>query len=168
MGFESAPRQTTADFLTSLTSPTERIVKPGYEDKTPRTAAEFVVAWKRTPEYAALIRDIEAYEDKYPIGGPSVAEFTAWRRAQQAPQQYVFYYHYISTLTVKYQLIVIQEGSIPVYPFPLSTGHVMRRSRLPEIKRGCQCHYFACRWKYYLGIGCWYEGDHENPMHASC
>jgi hypothetical protein len=44
MGFESAPRQTTADFLAFLTSPTERIIKLGYEDKTPRTAAEFVAA----------------------------------------------------------------------------------------------------------------------------
>jgi hypothetical protein len=102
MGFESALKQTTADFLTSLTSPAERIVKPGYEDKTPRTAAEFVAAWKRTPEYAALIRDIEAYEEAYPIGGPSVTEFTVSRRAQQAPQQYVFYYHYVSILTVNY------------------------------------------------------------------
>jgi ATP-binding cassette subfamily G (WHITE) protein 2 (PDR) len=98
MGFEPAPRQTTADFLTSLTSPAERIVKPGFEDKTPRTAAEFASAWKRSPEYAALIRDIEAYDEKYPIGGPSVAEFTLSRRAQQAPHQYVYHchYHYIT------------------------------------------------------------------------
>lgn len=98
MGFEPAPRQTTADFLTSLTSPAERIVNPGFEDKTPRTAAEFVSAWTRSPEYAALIREIEAYDEKYPIGGPSVAEFTLSRRAQQALHQYVYHchYHYIT------------------------------------------------------------------------
>jgi hypothetical protein len=94
LGFESAPRQTTADFLTSLTSPAERIVKPGFEGKTPCTAAEFVSAWKRSPEYAALVRDIEVYEETYPIGGPSVVEFTLSRRAQQAPQQYVYHCHY--------------------------------------------------------------------------
>jgi hypothetical protein len=91
MGFEAAPRQTTADFLTSLTSPAERIVKPGFEDKTPRTAAEFELAWKKSLEYAALVRDIEVYEETYPIGGPSVAEFTLSRRAQQAPYQYVYH-----------------------------------------------------------------------------
>ena len=98
MGFEPAPRQTTANFLTSLTSPAERIVKPGFEDKTPCTAAEFVSAWKQSPEYAALIRDIEVYDETYPIGGPSVAEFTLSRMAQQAPHQYVYYchYHYIT------------------------------------------------------------------------
>jgi ATP-binding cassette subfamily G (WHITE) protein 2 (PDR) len=93
MGFESAPRQTTADFLTSLTSPAERIVKHGYEHKTPRTVAEFVAAWKRSPEYATLMRDIDVYEEKYPIGGPSAVEFTASRRAQQSLQQYVYRSH---------------------------------------------------------------------------
>lgn len=89
MGFKPAARQTTADFLTALTSPTERvlIIKQGFEDKTPRTAEEFVYAWRQSPEYAALIRDIEAYEDLYPIGGPSVAEFAISMRAQQAPRQ---------------------------------------------------------------------------------
>lgn len=89
MGFESAPRQTTADFLTALTSSAERIaiVKRGFEGKTPRTAEEFVCAWKQSPEYAALIRDIEVYEDLHPMGGPSVAEFTISGRVQQAPQQ---------------------------------------------------------------------------------
>jgi len=96
MGFESAPRQTTADFLTSLTSPAERIVKPGFEDKVPRMAAEFVAAWRGSSDYAALVRDIEMYEEVYPIGGPSVAEFTASRRAQQAPHQYVYHCHYIT------------------------------------------------------------------------
>jgi ATP-binding cassette subfamily G (WHITE) protein 2 (PDR) len=96
MGFEPAPRQTTADFLTALTSPAERIVKPGFEDKTPRTAAEFVAAWKRSPEYAALLRDIKEYEEVYPIGGPSVTEFTVSRWARQAPHQYVYHCYCIT------------------------------------------------------------------------
>jgi hypothetical protein len=37
-------RQTTADFLTSLTSPAERIVKPGFENMVPRTPDEFAIA----------------------------------------------------------------------------------------------------------------------------
>jgi hypothetical protein len=43
IGFECASRQTTAGFLTSLTSPAERLVKPGFENKTPRTAEEFAL-----------------------------------------------------------------------------------------------------------------------------
>lgn len=37
-GFVCAERQTTGDFLTSLTNAAERIVAPGWESKVPRTA----------------------------------------------------------------------------------------------------------------------------------
>ena len=41
MGYDCPQRQTTADFLTSLTNPTECFVRPGYENKVPRTPEEF-------------------------------------------------------------------------------------------------------------------------------
>ena len=54
-------RQTTADFLTSLTNPAEREPLPGYEDKVPRTAQEFETFWKNSPEYAELTKEIDEY-----------------------------------------------------------------------------------------------------------
>jgi ATP-binding cassette, subfamily G (WHITE), member 2, PDR len=87
MGFACAPRQTTADFLTSLTSPSERLIKPGFENRTPRTAEEFVAIWKRSTEYARLLEDIAAYDESYPIGGRSVVDFAASRSLQQAKYQ---------------------------------------------------------------------------------
>jgi ATP-binding cassette subfamily G (WHITE) protein 2 (PDR) len=87
MGFECARRQTTADFLTALTSPTERVVRAGFEGRTPKTSAEFASAWKRSPEYTRLVEEIELYEKRYPLGGKSVKDFEASRRAQQAKQQ---------------------------------------------------------------------------------
>ncbi|KAF4629420.1 hypothetical protein G7Y89_g8725 [Cudoniella acicularis] len=87
MGFECAPRQTTPDFLTSLTSPGERRIRPGFERRTPRTAEEFVIAWKRSREYARLLHEIEEYDARYPIGGRSVVDFAASRRLQQAEHQ---------------------------------------------------------------------------------
>ena len=89
MGFECAARQTTADFLTSLTNPAERRIRPGWENQTPRIADEFCDAWQKSDKYQKLLKDIEAYNEKYPLGGNSVSEFTASRRAQQATQQYV-------------------------------------------------------------------------------
>ncbi|KAH0536023.1 hypothetical protein FGG08_007090 [Glutinoglossum americanum] len=89
MGFECPQRQTTADFLTSLTNPDERLIKPGYEHRTPRSPDEFVTAWENSPQYTKLIQGIDKYNKKYPIGGKSVAEFTASRRAQQAEHQRV-------------------------------------------------------------------------------
>ncbi|KAK9722189.1 Multidrug resistance protein [Basidiobolus ranarum] len=89
MGFECPERQTTADFLTSLTSPSERIVKPGFGGQVPNTPDEFAAAWKNSNAYAKLIREIEEYEQKYPIGGESVERFIESRRAMQAKNQRV-------------------------------------------------------------------------------
>lgn len=90
MGFECTPRQTTADFLTGLTSPFERRVRPGYEGLVPSTAEEFAQTWQKSQTYERLIADINRFNSKYPVDGDSVATFTASRRAQQAKQQYVF------------------------------------------------------------------------------
>lgn len=59
MGYECPQRQTTADFLTSLTNPVERVVIPGYENKVPRTAKEFSDYWRASPEYTELRAKID-------------------------------------------------------------------------------------------------------------
>jgi ATP-binding cassette, subfamily G (WHITE), member 2, PDR len=41
LGFECPPRQTTADFLTSVTDPMARSIRQGYEAVAPRTAKDF-------------------------------------------------------------------------------------------------------------------------------
>ncbi|EGW34906.1 multidrug resistance protein CDR1 [Spathaspora passalidarum NRRL Y-27907] len=61
MGWYCPERQTTADFLTSLTNPEERVAAPGYEGKLPRTAQEFESYWKKSSEYLSLIADIDEY-----------------------------------------------------------------------------------------------------------
>lgn len=89
MGYECPDRQTTADFLTSLTSPSERIVKHGCEGKVPQTPDEFVARWKSSEAYARLMREIEEYEAQFPIGGESVQSFVNSRKAMQAKNQRV-------------------------------------------------------------------------------
>jgi ABC-type multidrug transport system permease subunit/ABC-type multidrug transport system ATPase subunit len=84
MGFECPERQTTADFLTSLTSPAERIVKKGFENLVPRTPDEFAAAWKNSKDYKELLREIEEFDKTYPIGGESLQKFVDSRRAMQA------------------------------------------------------------------------------------
>lgn len=66
MGWYCPPRQTTGDFLTSVTNPTERQTRDGYDDKVPRTPDEFETYWQRSPEYAALQKEMEAYEQEFP------------------------------------------------------------------------------------------------------
>ena len=87
LGFECPERQTTADFLTSLTSPSERIVRPGYERSTPRTPDEFAAAWKKSEDHANLMREIEEYEQLYPVGGEQMKKFQVARRAMTSRGQ---------------------------------------------------------------------------------
>ncbi|RCK65837.1 Multidrug resistance protein CDR1 [Candida viswanathii] len=61
MGYKCLQRQTTADYLTSLTNPAEREPLPGYENRVPRTPQEFEAYWKSSPEYAALVQDIDGH-----------------------------------------------------------------------------------------------------------
>lgn len=84
MGFDCPDRQTTADFLTSLTSPTERVARHGYENQVPRTPDEFAARWKASPERARLLAEIEAKNAENPIGGHQLKEFNESRAAEKA------------------------------------------------------------------------------------
>jgi ABC-type multidrug transport system permease subunit/ABC-type multidrug transport system ATPase subunit len=87
LGFECPARATTPDFLTSMTSPLERYVRPGFENKVPRTPDEFAAAWKASAQYQVLQADIEEYKKSHPINGPDAEAFRASKRAQQAKHQ---------------------------------------------------------------------------------
>ncbi|KZW03209.1 hypothetical protein EXIGLDRAFT_803466 [Exidia glandulosa HHB12029] len=83
-GFVCPERQTTGDFLTSLTSAAERVVAPGYEAKVPRTPAEFEEMWRSSDEHAALLLDIEAYSAMHPVDSHLLDQFKRSRTAQQS------------------------------------------------------------------------------------
>lgn len=87
MGFHCPDRATDADFLTSMTSPQERFVRPGFENKVPRTPDEFAAAWKASPERAELMKELDTYEKKFPYEGEQYDKFVASRQAQQAKHQ---------------------------------------------------------------------------------
>ncbi|KAF2494935.1 ATP binding cassette transporter [Lophium mytilinum] len=84
MGFSCPERQTTADFLTSITSASERIVEAGFESRVPRTPDEFAAAWKKSADHARLLEEIHAFEQEYKIGGEQLEQFEEARRSQQA------------------------------------------------------------------------------------
>lgn len=87
MGFHCPDRQTVADFLTSLTSPIERVVAKGFEGRVPQTPDEFAARWKASPEYAALIAEIEEYNNEFTVGGKHAEKFLESRQAQQSKGQ---------------------------------------------------------------------------------
>lgn len=61
MGYHCPQRQTTADFLTSLTNPIEREVREGFEKKVPRTPKEFYNYWQASQERSNILRKIDDY-----------------------------------------------------------------------------------------------------------
>jgi len=61
MGLYYAPRQTTGDFLTSVTNPHERKPRGGYGLIVPRTPEEFEQSWRRSPAFRRLQKDLEAH-----------------------------------------------------------------------------------------------------------
>lgn len=85
LGYYCPDRQTTADFLTSLTNPAERIVKPGFETKVPRTPDEFAEVWRTSETRAQLLEDITSFEHEFPLAGQQVEMLRRARKAQQAP-----------------------------------------------------------------------------------
>ncbi|KAJ9143354.1 ABC transporter CDR4 [Pleurostoma richardsiae] len=85
LGFECPTRQTTPDFLTSMTFPAERIIRRGCNP--PRTAAEFATAWKKSTEYKALHAQIDEYKEQHLIGGPDAETFRQLKKSNQARGQ---------------------------------------------------------------------------------
>ncbi|KAJ7160558.1 ABC-2 type transporter-domain-containing protein [Mycena crocata] len=83
-GFVCPARQTTGDFLTSLTNPAERIIAPGFEKRVPRTADEFARVWRESAEYMALRGQIAEYNTQFPLGGAALESFREARRLQQS------------------------------------------------------------------------------------
>ncbi|KAI0381629.1 ABC-2 type transporter-domain-containing protein [Hypomontagnella monticulosa] len=86
LGFECPPRQTTPDFLTSMTSPHERRVRSGFEAKAPRTPDEFATCWKASSQREKLIADIEKYNENHPPA-ERLAEFSGSRAAERSSIQ---------------------------------------------------------------------------------
>ncbi|KAH8883702.1 ABC-2 type transporter [Thozetella sp. PMI_491] len=82
-GWYCPPRQTTGDFLTSITNPTERQAREEMENKVPRTPEDFEKHWKASPEYAALLREMEAYSREFSgEPGDNTAEETKHAQSQ--------------------------------------------------------------------------------------
>jgi ATP-binding cassette, subfamily G (WHITE), member 2, PDR len=87
MGFECPDGQTDADFLTSMTSPNERIIRAGFHNRVPRTSDDFATAWKNSLEYQCLMESITEYDRSHPIGGKDLENFQDSRKSQQAKHQ---------------------------------------------------------------------------------
>ena len=87
IGFECPATQTTPDFLTSMTSPSERRVRTGFENTTPRTSDDFAKCWKDSPERLQLLQIIDEYGKAHPFGGDSHVNFALSRTLEKSGKQ---------------------------------------------------------------------------------
>nr|AXS58701.1 ABC family transporter protein homeolog b [Epichloe coenophiala] len=62
LGYHCPPRQTTADFLTSLCDVNARQFREGCEDRCPKTAEELEKAFCQSSAYKILMDDVSGYE----------------------------------------------------------------------------------------------------------
>ncbi|KAL3478070.1 ABC-2 type transporter-domain-containing protein [Aspergillus californicus] len=64
LGFESPPRWTTPDFLTSVSDPHARRVKEGWEDRIPRSAEDFQRAYRNSDAHKEAVKDLDDFQDE--------------------------------------------------------------------------------------------------------
>lgn len=62
LGYYCPPRQTTADFLTACTDPTERRFQDSFEGPIPRGPAELEKAFRESAAYRQVLKDVDEYE----------------------------------------------------------------------------------------------------------
>ncbi|KAM0563015.1 hypothetical protein ACHAPJ_001858 [Fusarium lateritium] len=87
LGFVCPEQQTTADFLTSMTSHQERIIRAGYEDKAPRSPDEFAQAWEDSLHRQHLLVEMDNYLGRHPFGGEHYEKFVESRKRDQSKSQ---------------------------------------------------------------------------------
>lgn len=87
LGFHCPDNQTTPDFLTSMTNPTERIIKSGCENTAPRTSEDFAARWRDSKARRELLAEIQTYNTEHPLKGDSYNQFLSSRVAEKSTKQ---------------------------------------------------------------------------------
>ena len=118
MGFECPEQQTVPDFLTSLTSASERKAREGMESRVPQTPQEFAAEWRRSSAFAKLQQDISAFNDRHPIDGERLQEFSASRRSQQAKLTQVTLASHLDIPLISFSLLAARS---PLTPFLMAS-----------------------------------------------
>ncbi|PHH58916.1 hypothetical protein CDD81_4153 [Ophiocordyceps australis] len=62
LGFDCPERWTTADFLTSVSDEHERSIRPGWENRIPRSPEAFFQAYKQSEVYKANLADMDSFQ----------------------------------------------------------------------------------------------------------
>jgi hypothetical protein len=111
LGFECPPRQTTADFLTSVTDPNARVIKSGYEDKLPRTSEDLERCFRNSADCKANSDAIAAFEAEIERNKPgeSFRDAVGQGKAKNASNRSVYtisFFQQVQACTIRqYQVL---------------------------------------------------------------
>lgn len=70
-----------------MTSPSERIVKPGFENRVPRTSDDFAKCWQQSEERNILLAQIDEYNRENPLDGIGTSKFADARKLEKSKSQ---------------------------------------------------------------------------------
>ncbi|KAL1877315.1 hypothetical protein Plec18167_005005 [Paecilomyces lecythidis] len=84
MGYHCPSRQTTADFLTAVTNPHERIIREGFEKSVPKTPDEFEQYWHNSEEFRACKQEIAGTREEFGEGHSNLQTFQEAHRQLQS------------------------------------------------------------------------------------
>ncbi|CCC70525.1 hypothetical protein NCAS_0F00410 [Naumovozyma castellii] len=122
MGYVCPPRQTTADFLTSVTSPTERILNQDMlknGKKIPQTPREMGEYWLESPDYQQLMQQIDAElssnqdEQRDVIREAHIAKQS--KRARPSSPYVVSYMMQVKYLLIRNYWRIKQRASVTIF-----------------------------------------------------
>ncbi|KAI9475344.1 putative ABC transporter G family member 11 [Coemansia mojavensis] len=114
LGIQKPLRQTTADFLTGVTQLHERRVIPGFEDRVPKTAADFERAWFASKQQQAVMRQVAAFERQIQEDerGHEIREFVDQTKMGAQKSKLRRKSPYTSTITYQFAQLFKREASI--------------------------------------------------------
>ncbi|EFA80736.1 ABC transporter G family protein [Heterostelium album PN500] len=72
LGFDCEQRKSVADFLTGISNPQERLVRPGFEGRVPETSGDLEEAWKNSELFRQQMEAQQLYEAAVEREQPSV------------------------------------------------------------------------------------------------
>ncbi|RFU75353.1 brefeldin a resistance [Trichoderma arundinaceum] len=104
LGFDCPDRWTTADFLTSVSDQHERSIRPGWEQRIPRSPDEFFDAYRKSEVYKENIADMEAFEKE---ARRQAEEREAARSKKTAENNYTLAFHQQVIACTKRQFFVM-------------------------------------------------------------
>ncbi|CAO3699192.1 hypothetical protein G6F70_002364 [Rhizopus microsporus] len=114
LGFYCPPRKSTPDFLTGISNPLEREIKPGYEDSAPLQSAQFQARYYQSSIYQRMMKELSDYENLIESENPAEKFKKAIEQEHQkyAPKSSPYtasYFQQVKALTIRQYHLQIKD-----------------------------------------------------------